>query len=84
MVVCTTLASICVLSGLVKPLDIPSELYIKKIFPIAACYAGALWTSNAAYAISSVSFAQARVRPGIRGLTTHSTIRILVLYHKDG
>jgi hypothetical protein len=58
MVVCTTLASICVLSGVVKPLEIPKELYLKKIIPIAACYAGALWTSNAAYAISSVSFAQ--------------------------
>ena len=58
MVVCTTLASICVLSGVVKPLEIPQELYLKKIIPIAACYAGALWTSNAAYAISSVSFAQ--------------------------
>ncbi|GAX83205.1 hypothetical protein CEUSTIGMA_g10631.t1 [Chlamydomonas eustigma] len=58
MVVCTSLATACVQSGLVKALEIPNELYIKKIIPIAACYAGALWTSNAAYALTSVSFAQ--------------------------
>ena len=58
MVACTALASICVMMGLVKPLDIPADIYIKKILPIAACYAGSLWTSNAAFAIVSVSFAQ--------------------------
>ena len=58
MVACTTLASACIWSGLVKPLEIPSDLYYKKILPIAACYAGALWTSNEAYAVCSVSFAQ--------------------------
>ena len=58
MVACTTLASACIWSGLVKPLEIPSDLYFKKILPIAACYAGALWTSNEAYAVCSVSFAQ--------------------------
>lgn len=60
MIACSAIASALIFTRLVQPLAIPSDLYYKKVVPIAACYAGALWTSNAAYSICSVSFAQVR------------------------
>jgi len=58
MVFCSGVAAACMAFKVAQPLDIPTELYVKKILPIAACYAGALWSSNEAYAVCSVSFAQ--------------------------
>lgn len=58
MIFCSILSSTCIWTGLVKPLDIPREMYTSKVIPIAACYALALWTGNAAYTLCSVSFMQ--------------------------
>ncbi|KAG1672833.1 hypothetical protein FOA52_004637 [Chlamydomonas sp. UWO 241] len=58
MVVCSSLAWAAMRAGWAKPLDISGDTYRSKILPIAGCYAAALWSGNAGYAVSTVSFAQ--------------------------
>eukprot|EP00208_Stichococcus_sp_RCC1054_P007436 CAMPEP_0206150384 /NCGR_PEP_ID=MMETSP1473-20131121/38272_1 /ASSEMBLY_ACC=CAM_ASM_001109 /TAXON_ID=1461547 /ORGANISM="Stichococcus sp, Strain RCC1054" /LENGTH=331 /DNA_ID=CAMNT_0053547883 /DNA_START=1603 /DNA_END=2598 /DNA_ORIENTATION=+ len=58
MAFCSILAFLLVKSGVVQPIDMNPELYIKTIVPIGALYSGTLWLGNAAYLSLSVSFVQ--------------------------
>lgn len=43
MIFCSTLSWACMTCGLAKPLPVTYDIYVYRILPIAACYAGALW-----------------------------------------
>lgn len=58
MLVCFVLSVTAIHLGCGEHLEIPRTTYLTHILPIAACYAAALWSGNAAYAVSTVSFAQ--------------------------
>jgi hypothetical protein len=59
MFFCSALATFLVMSGKMQAVDnMSSEIYLKAIVPISACYAATLWAGNVAYMYLSISFIQ--------------------------
>ncbi|MEW5304883.1 MAG: hypothetical protein WDW36_007461 [Sanguina aurantia] len=58
MLFCSSVATLLIMTGVVKSVDMPNALYFRGVLPIALLFALVLWLGNAAYMYLSVSFIQ--------------------------